>query len=65
VVSDDEPFHALQTTVPSGFEEFTAEVGEPAVGNTPPELRLDPALLVESAARHQIEILGPPPTTSQ
>ncbi len=65
VVADDEPLHTLQITVPAGFEEFTAEVGEPAVGNTPPELRLDPSFLVESAARHQIEILGPPPTRSQ
>ncbi|HEX7806970.1 MAG TPA: cupin domain-containing protein [Cellulomonas sp.] len=62
VVADDAPFRTLQITVPAGFEEFTAEVGEPAVGDTPPDTPPDLGALVEAAARHQIEILGPPPT---
>lgn len=61
IVGDDAPLHTLQITVPAGFEEFTAEAGEPAVGHTPPDGPVDAALLTAAAARHQIEILGPPP----
>ena len=61
IVSDDAPLHTLQITVPAGFEEFTAEAGEPATGDTPPEAPIDPVALTAAAARHQIEILGPPP----
>ena len=62
LVGPDAPLHALQITNPAGFEEFVAEVGEPAQ-----ELRLpdpgpiDPAALGHAAARHGIEIIGPPP----
>lgn len=62
LVGEDEPLRALQITTPSGFEHFAAEAGEPA-----PERRLpapgpvDPAALAHAAARHSIEILGPPP----
>lgn len=62
LVEPDEPLRALQMTTPSGFESFAAEVGVPAT-----ELRLpdpgpvDPAALGHAAARHHIEILGPPP----
>ncbi|CAN5216095.1 hypothetical protein BH11ACT1_BH11ACT1_30790 [soil metagenome] len=62
VVSGDAPFRTLQITVPAGFEEFTAEVGEPVVGDTPPDTPPDLGAPVQAAARHQIEILGPPPT---
>ncbi|RKN50880.1 cupin domain-containing protein [Micromonospora endolithica] len=62
VVGPDEPLRALQITTPSGFEGFAAEAGVPA-----PERRLpdpapvDPASLGHAAARHGIELLGPPP----
>lgn len=61
IVSDDAPLRTLQITVPAGFEEFTAEAGVPATGDTPPDAPVDPAALTAAAARHQIEILGPPP----
>ncbi|MDQ4489611.1 cupin domain-containing protein [Sinomonas sp. ASV486] len=61
IVGDDAPLHTLQITVPAGFEEFTAEAGEPVTGDTPPDTPLDPVALTAAAARHQIEILGPPP----
>jgi mannose-6-phosphate isomerase-like protein (cupin superfamily) len=63
LVGPDEPLHVLQLTTPAGFEHFAAEAGEPA-----PERRLpdpgpiDPAVLGHAAARHGIELLGPPPT---
>ncbi|BCJ65818.1 cupin domain-containing protein [Polymorphospora rubra] len=63
LVGPDEPLRTLQITTPSGFEGFAAEAGEAA-----PERRLpdpgpiDPAALGHAAARHGIELLGPPPT---
>ena len=63
VVLGDEPLRTLQITVPAGFEEFTAEAGEPAGARVFPEPGpVDPAALAAAAARHDIEILGPPPT---
>lgn len=62
VVGSNEPLRCLQITTPCGFEEFAAEAGAPAR-----ELRLpdpepfDPAALGHAAARHHVEILGPPP----
>jgi quercetin dioxygenase-like cupin family protein len=41
----------LTLTFPSGFAAFVEEAGDP----------LDPAALAEIAARHGIEITGPPP----
>ncbi len=61
IVGEHAPLHTLQITVPAGFEEFTAEAGELATGDTPPDGPIDPAALKAAAARHQIEILGPPP----
>ncbi|NUR25828.1 MAG: cupin domain-containing protein [Catenulispora sp.] len=62
VVGDEEPFRALQITTPSGFEHFAAEVGQPAPQRRLPDPGpVDPAALGHAAARHAIEILGPPP----
>jgi mannose-6-phosphate isomerase-like protein (cupin superfamily) len=67
VVGPDEPLHVLQITTPSGFEEFVADVSEPARQRRlpdpgPPGAALpDPAALGHAAARHRVEILGPPP----
>jgi len=65
VVGPDEPLHVLQITTPSGFEEFMAEVSEPARQRClPGPAQVDPAALGHAAARHQVEILGPPPATA-
>jgi mannose-6-phosphate isomerase-like protein (cupin superfamily) len=62
VVGPDEPLRALQITTPAGFEDFAAEVGEPARELRPPDPGpVDPAALGHAAARHGVEILGPPP----
>jgi mannose-6-phosphate isomerase-like protein (cupin superfamily) len=62
-VSDEQPFRTLQITVPSGFEEFTAEAGTPAASHDLPQPgAIDFPAVVQAAARHHIEILGPPPT---
>lgn len=61
-VSDTQPFRTLQITVPSGFEEFTAEAGTPATTHDLPSPGpIDFAAIGRAAARHNIEILGPPP----
>ncbi|WP_338741219.1 cupin domain-containing protein [Actinomadura luteofluorescens] len=65
VVGSEEPLRCLQITTPSGFEDFAADAGAPAA-----ELRLphpgpfDPAALGHVAARHHVEILGPPPSAT-
>jgi mannose-6-phosphate isomerase-like protein (cupin superfamily) len=62
VVGPDEPLHVVQITTPSGFEEFMAEVSEPARQRClPGPAQVDPAALGHAAARHHVEILGPPP----
>jgi mannose-6-phosphate isomerase-like protein (cupin superfamily) len=48
----DTPARWLIISSPAGFERFVAEVGEQRID--------DPAALAEAAARHDIEILGPP-----
>jgi mannose-6-phosphate isomerase-like protein (cupin superfamily) len=62
IVGADEPLRTLQITAPSGFEQFAAEVGEPAQDRRLPDPRpIDPAALGHAAGRHGIELLGPPP----
>jgi len=54
---------SLTITLPSGFEEFVREIGEPAPSRTlppPPSEEPDIQRLLAAAARHQSEILGPP-----
>jgi quercetin dioxygenase-like cupin family protein len=54
----------LTVHTPAGFEQFAAEVGEPARALTlppPPAGPPDFAALAQAAARHQITILAPPP----
>ncbi|MFE1956277.1 cupin domain-containing protein [Streptomyces sp. NPDC059524] len=62
VVGAQEPLRCLQITTPSGFEDFAADVGAPARERRLPDPGpFDPAALGLAAARHHIEILGPPP----
>ena len=52
----------LTFSAPAGFADFVAEAGEPApVRAVPPPGPPDVERLVPVAARHGIEILGPPP----
>lgn len=61
IAGPDEPFHCLVITVPAGFEHFVAEAGVQAGRRELPDpAPVDGAALAEIAARHQIEILGPP-----
>jgi mannose-6-phosphate isomerase-like protein (cupin superfamily) len=63
LVGPDEPLHALQLTTPSGFEDFAALVGTPALQRRLPTPEPpDMAALGHASAVHHIEILGPPPT---
>ncbi len=61
VTSAEARFLTLHT--PAGFEQFAAEVGEPARALTlpPPDGLPDFAALALAAARHRITILAPPP----
>ena len=54
----------LAIATPAGFDEFVREAGEPAGEDAlPPEGRVhDVGRLAEIAARHGIELLGPPGT---
>jgi mannose-6-phosphate isomerase-like protein (cupin superfamily) len=62
IVGAAEPFRTLQITSPSGFEQFVREAGEPARARRLPDpAPVDPAVLGHAAARHAIELLGPPP----
>jgi quercetin dioxygenase-like cupin family protein len=54
----------LTLHIPAGFEQFAAEVGQPAQALTlppPPANSPDFAALAQAAARHGITILAPPP----
>jgi quercetin dioxygenase-like cupin family protein len=54
----------LTLHIPAGFEQFAAEVGQPAQALTlppPPASPPDFAALAQAAARHGITILAPPP----
>ena len=54
----------LTLHIPAGFEQFAAEVGQPARALTlppPPASPPDLAELAQAAARHGITILAPPP----
>jgi mannose-6-phosphate isomerase-like protein (cupin superfamily) len=54
----------LTLHIPGGFEEFAAEVGQPAGAlELPPEPSAPPdlATVAAAAARHRITILAPPP----
>jgi len=54
----------LTLHIPAGFEQFAAEVGQPAQALAlPPEPPGPPdlAALAQAAARHGITILAPPP----
>ena len=63
IVGSDEPLRTLQISTPAGFEDFAAAVGQAAPQRRLPEPGpVDPAALGHAAARHGIEILGPPPT---
>jgi quercetin dioxygenase-like cupin family protein len=62
VTSATARFLSLHT--PGGFEQFAAEVGEPAQALTLPAEPAgppDPAALAQAAARHGSTILAPPP----
>jgi len=60
----EEPFRSLVITVPAGFETFAAEVGAPAARRELPDPKpIDGEALTAIAARHNIEIVGPPLTT--
>ncbi len=59
-VEGDGPVRALQLTSPAGFEQFAAEVGEPAAARTlPPPAAPDVPKLLAAARKHRIQILPP------
>ena len=61
-IEGDKPARLLQFNFPAGLENFFVEVGEPT-----PKLTLPPAgppdieKLASTAAKYDVEILGPPP----
>ena len=59
---DEEPSRVLVITTPAGFEGFAAELGVPALSETPPEdlVLPTPEVLGTIAARYGIEVVGPP-----
>lgn len=62
LVGADEPLRALQITTPSGFENFAAAAGEPALQRRLPDPGpIDADALGHAAQQHGIELLGPPP----
>ncbi|NUO56727.1 MAG: quercetin 2,3-dioxygenase [Hamadaea sp.] len=63
IVAAGEPLRTLQITTPAGFEGFATDVGQPAPTRQLPDPGpIDAAALGHAAARHAIELLGPPPT---
>ena len=61
-VSEAGPARLLILTLPGGFENFVEEAGTRAgKPELPPAAPVDLSALLETAARHGIDILGPPP----
>lgn len=61
-IEGDQTARLLQFNFPAGLENFFVEMGEPALALTlPPAGPPDFAKLTATAARYDIEILGPPP----
>jgi quercetin dioxygenase-like cupin family protein len=59
-VVGDAPVRTLVITVPSGFDRFVAEAGDPAPERTlPPPSAPDIPKLLAAATRHGQEVLGP------
>ncbi len=60
-VEGDETLRTLAITVPSGFDQFVADAGEPAEARIlPPSGEPNIPKLLASGDKHQIETLGPP-----
>jgi hypothetical protein len=61
-VSSAEPARMLVTSAPARFDAFVRELGEPAARDELPVLDGPPDVerLVAVAAKHGVEILGPP-----
>ncbi len=52
----------FQVTLPGQFERFVAALGSPIPNTTLPEpIEIDPEQVAQIAAKHDIQILGPPP----
>lgn len=61
-IEGTEPARLLQFNFPAGLEYFFLEVGEPALALTlPPAGPPDLEKLISTAAKYNLEILGPPP----
>jgi quercetin dioxygenase-like cupin family protein len=61
-VSEAGPARLLILTLPGGFEDFVEDAGTPArQPKLPPATPIDLSAFPETAARHGIDILGPPP----
>jgi quercetin dioxygenase-like cupin family protein len=61
VVDGDAPLRTLAITLPAGFEQFVAEVGEPTQERTlPPPAAPDVPKLLAAASKYGQDILGPP-----
>ena len=64
-VTSSEPVRLVEVNAPAGFEHFVAALGEPAGELKLPDPPLplgDPEELAAVAAKHDIEVLGPPGT---
>jgi mannose-6-phosphate isomerase-like protein (cupin superfamily) len=61
IVGNEESLRALQITTPAGFEDFAREAGVPATQRRLPSAAVVDPAFPEMAARHAIELLGPPP----
>jgi hypothetical protein len=57
-----EPTRVLVLATPAGFEAFEAELGVPALSETPPDdlVMPSPDVLGPIAQRFGIEVVGPP-----
>lgn len=62
---ESETARFLGLSTPAGHERFFREAGQPALERMiPVDVEVDHARLEEVCARHQVEILGPPPGVS-
>lgn len=59
---DTEKARLLTVTAPAGFAAFVSQAGVPVAEDAPATWQFDVGRILQAASKHDIEIVGPPPS---